>query len=216
MDNLFEIELPKSLNLRRNISVRSQTTTQKEFDLEDKRNQNIILLKGSGDATYENTLGKELYILDFEHLRNQFNPCAILDNEGITKKCDYFITDKESICIFNEITTGNDIESLEKEIKNNKGDIEFKGGKFEKGQYQLLHSIKVVEKCSTIWNKISSFSTKICLFSYKLANSVIDEQNAFNRALEFENNEGTIYSNSEIEELGFEYRRIGYVPFKIS
>lgn len=215
MDNLFQNELPKSLNLSRKISVRSQTTTQKEFDLEDKRNQNIILSKGSGYATYHNSLEKELYILDFENLRNQFSPYAILDNEGITKKCDYFITDKESICIFNEITTGNDIDSLEKEIKNKKGDIEFEGGKFEKGQYQLLHSIKVVEKCSTIWNKISSFSTKICLFSYKLTSS-INAQNAFNRALEFENNEGIVYSNPEIEKLGFEYRRIGNTHFKIT
>lgn len=217
MDNLFQNELPKSLNLsRKNISVRSETTTQKEFDLENESKLNIILSKGSGDATYQNLLEKELYILDFENLRNQFNSCIILDNEKITKKCDYFITDRESICVFNEITTGKSIESLKKKIKNKKGEIEFREGKFEKAQYQFLHSIKVVQKCSIIWDKISSFSTKIGLFSYKLENSTIDEQKAFNRALEFENNEGTIYSNSEIEKLGFEYRRIGYMPFKIT
>lgn len=218
MDKLFQNELPKSLNLsRKNISVRSEITTQKEFDLEDKRQNNInILSKGQGDASYQNSLKKELYILDFENLRNQFNSCAILDNENITKRCDYFITDRESICVFNEITTGKSIESFKKKIKNKKGKIEFREGKFEKVQYQLLHSIKVVQKCSIIWDKISSFSTKIGLFSYKLENSIIDEQKAFNRALEFENNEGTIYSNSEIEKLGFEYRRIGYMPFKIT
>lgn len=205
MKNLFQNELPKSLNLSRNISVRSETTTQKEFDLEDKRQNNInILSKGQGDASYQNSLKKELYILDFENLRNQFNSCAILDNENITKRCDYFIADiqDESICIFNELTIIKEEYLTEKE---------------NKAKEQLLHSLKCVEKCPDLWCKLNSFSTKICLFSYKIFNNNISVQNSFNKPLEIESDESGIqYPNEEIEELGFEYRRIGYTPFKIT
>lgn len=197
MDNLFQNVLPESLNLSRSISVRSVITTQKEFDLEDKRNQNIILSKGSGDATYQNSLEKELYILDFENLRNQFNPCAILDNQNITRRCDYFIAESQNktICIFNEITITADSYLTNKE---------------ETAKIQLLHSLKTINKCSVLWEEVNSFAKKVCLFSFKTT-KVDEMQEAFNRPLK----EGQI-PNEEIEKLGFEYRITGYVPFKIS
>lgn len=44
-------------------------------------------------------------------------------------------------------------------------------------------------------------------------------QVAFNRALMIENNisneKGIQYAHKKIESLGFQYRRIGYIPFKI-
>ncbi|ATA92026.1 hypothetical protein CGC56_07555 [Capnocytophaga canimorsus] len=220
MDNLFQNELRTSLNLaRKNIRVSSVSIAGEDFDLKDKRGNSIVLPKNTGDASFHNSLRKELYILDFEDLRNQFNPCAILDKGKITKRCDYFIAEKEgkSICIFNEITTSKDIYGLTTSIKDKKGNVQYQGGKIEKGQEQLLQSLQCVEKCTDLWTEIRSFSKRICLFSYKLSDTSISEQNLFNLALSFENDEnGTVYPNKEIEKLGFEYRRIDYTPFKIS
>lgn len=198
MDNLFQNVLPTSLNLSRKINIKSETTTQKEFDLKDKRNQNIILSKSSGDATYLNSLEKELYILDFENLRNQFNPCAILDNEKITKRCDYFIAERynKTICIFNEITNTEERYLSKKE---------------ETAKNQLLHSLKTINKCSILWKELNSFTKKVCLFSFKTTTKVNEMQKAFNRPLK----EGQI-PDEEIEKLGFEYRRIGNTHFKIT
>lgn len=217
MDSLFR-QLPLSLGLTRTINIQSTTTTQKDFDLADSRGKHIILQKNCGDTTYTNSLGKELYILDFEDLRGRLD-CSNLNKEKITRRCDYFIADKtdKSICVFSEITIAKDIYGLEIPIKNKKGNVQYQGGKIEKGQEQLLHSLKCVEKCLDLWAAIQSFNKKICLFSYKLSDTTIPEQNAFNSSLEFENDEnGTQYPNKEIEGLGFEYRRIGYFPFKIS
>lgn len=203
MDNLFQNELPRSLNLNRSIRINSTSTKNKDFDLKDKSESGIVLPKGIGDASFHNSLEKEFYILDFENLRNKLNPCAILDDEKITKKCDYFIAEREgkSICIFNEITSSQEKYLTKKE---------------DTAKQQLLHSLKCVEKCPDLWTEIQSFNERICLFSYKLSNAGAPAQNAFNKALEFENNEGIIYSNEEIERLGFKYKRIGYMPFKIS
>lgn len=219
MDNLFQNDLPKSLKLKRNVTVSNTKTTKKEFDLKDERGNSIVLPKNTGDASFHNSLGKELYILDFEDLRNQFNPCAILDKGNITKRCDYFIAEKEekSICLFNEITTSKDIYGLTTSIKDKKGNVQYQGGKIEKGQEQLLQSLQCVEKCTHLWTEIQSFSKRICLFSYKLSDTSILEQNSFNKALIIESDEnGTEYPNKEIEKLGFEYRRIGYIPFKLT
>lgn len=64
-----------------------------------------------------------------------------------------------------------------------------------------------------------SFEEKICLCSYKIHTSMPPAQVAFNRALMIENNisneKGIQYAHKEIESLGFQYRRIGYIPFKI-
>ncbi|MDO4764340.1 MAG: hypothetical protein Q4A00_08185 [Flavobacteriaceae bacterium] len=216
MDNLFKEKLRDSLNLNRDVTVNSTKTTNKEFGLKDKGGNSIVLSKNTGDASFHNSLGKELYILDFENLRNQLD-CSILKN--ITKRCDYFIAEKEekSICLFNEITTSKDIYGLTTFIKDKKGNVQYQGGKIEKGQKQLLHSLQCVEKCTDLWTEIQSFCKRICLFSYKLSDTSISEQNPFNLALSFENDEnGVVYPNKEIEKLGFEYRRIGYIPFKIS
>ena len=197
MDNLFKKELRDSLNLTREIIPFSEKTKNSEFDLTDNRKQTMILQKGNGDATYENSLGRELYILDFENLRSQFNPCAILDNQKIIKRCDYFIAEKEekSICIFNEITSSQEKYLTKKE---------------DTTKQQLLHSLECVKKCENLWSEITNFKHKVCLFSFKIPNGN-EVQNAFNRPLK----EGQI-PNEEIEELGFEYRRIDYTPFKIS
>ncbi|GIM56208.1 hypothetical protein CAPN006_06020 [Capnocytophaga canimorsus] len=205
MDNLFQNELRTSLNLaRKNIRVSSVSITDEVFDLKDERGNSIVLPKNTGDASFHNSLGKELYILDFEDLRNQFNPCAILDKGKITKRCDYFIAEKQekSICLFNEITSSQEKYLTKKE---------------DTAKQQLLHSLQCVERCTDLWTEIQSFSNRICLFSYKLSDTNIPEQKTFNIALSFENDEnGTEYPNKEIEELGFEYRRIDYTPFKIS
>lgn len=197
MGDLFKNKLPESLNLTRKIAIFSEKTKNSEFDLTDNRGKTMILQKGDGDATYENSLGNELYILDFENLRNQFNPCAILDNQKITKKCDYFIADEtdKSICIFNEITSSQEKYLTKKE---------------NTAKQQLLHSLECVKKCEKLWSQITSFKRKICLFSFKMPNGN-NVQNAFNRPFK----QGQV-PNKEIEELDFEYRRIDYTPFKIS
>lgn len=198
IDNLFQNDLPKCLNLNRNIRINSTSTKDKDFDLKDKSGSGIVLPKGTGDASFHNSLEKEFYILDFENLRNKLNPCAILDNEKITKKCDYFIAEREgkSICIFNEITSSQEKYLTKKE---------------DTAKQQLLHSLKCVEKCSSLWDELNLFKRKICLFSFKTGTNGNDITRTFNRPFK----EGVV-PNEEIEELGFEYRRTGYMPFQIS
>ena len=220
MDNYFEKELPQSLGLSRKINLKKEVTYQKKFYLTDDDDDTSILKNfETGKASYINSLEYCLYILHFENYKKQINNCAILRSEKITRMCDYFIIDtKNKVCILNEISSGKDFENLERPIED------FVGGKSEKVQDQLLHSLKTLKKCDTLWSIISKAEEKICLFSYKISpkkNLFINTvTRAFNRFSEIEldisSEKGIQYSNENIEDLGFEYRRIGYTPFKIS
>jgi hypothetical protein len=219
MDNYFEKELPQSLGLNRNINLKKEVTYQKKFDLTDDDGTSILKNFETGKASYINSLEFCLYILHFENYKKQINNCAILRDEKITRMCDYFIIDtKNKVCILNEISSGKDFENLGKPIED------FVGGKSEKVQDQLLHSLKTLKKCDTLWSIISKAEERVCLFSYKILeesnNLIKDITGAFNRPLKVEeelsNETGIKYSNKNIEDLGFEYRRIGYTPFKIS
>ena len=220
MDNYFEKELPQSLGLNRKINLKKEVTYQKEFYLTDDDDDTSILKNfETGKASYTNSLEFCLYILHFENYKTQINNCKVIKDEKITRMCDYFIIDtKHKVCILNEISSGKDFENLEKPIEG------FVGGKSEKVQDQLLHSLKTLKKCDTLWSIISKAEERVCLFSYKILeesnNPIKDITGAFNRPLKVEeelsNETGIKYSNKNIEELGFEYRRIGYIPFKIS
>lgn len=220
MDDYFQVQLPQSLKLNRKIQLRQGLTKEKEFDLQDsaKESSMIVMAKGMGKVSYRN--GKEwlLYILDFEHYKAQLNNSAILKGEGLTRMCDYFIIDTQvEICILNEISSAISVENLDKPTEN------FSGGKSEKAQKQLLDSLKTIKKCAPLWQTLSSAKSRICLFSYKIAqdkNPLINNiRTAFNRPLQVETSiskeRGVAYHNEDIEQLGFQYRR-AEKTFKIS
>ena len=49
MDDYFQVQLPKSLNLNRKIQLRQVLTKEKEFDLQDNAKGNMIVMaKGMG------------------------------------------------------------------------------------------------------------------------------------------------------------------------
>ena len=221
IDNLLQQTLPQALNLQRNVRIRKEITQTTFFDLtDDERETKIVLEKGLGKATYTNLQRKELYIIDFEDYKKQLNNCAVLQQNKLTRQCDYLIFDTtQTVCILNEITSGSSFQNLQKEIKKG-NEVEFSGGKFEKVQQQLLHSLRTLYLSDEISKLLLSFEEKICLCSYKIHTSKMPPaQVAFNRALMIENNisneKGIQYAHKEIESLGFQYRRIGYIPFKI-
>ena len=219
MDDYFQVQIPKSLNLNRKIQLRRMLTKEKEFDLQDNAKGNMIVMaKGMGKISYRNEQEWSLYVLDFEHYKAQLNNSAILKEEGITRMCDYFIIDTETeICILNEISSAIDIENLDKPTEN------FRGGKSEKAQKQLLDSLKTIKKCVPLWQTLSSAKNRICLFSYRIAqdkNPLINNiRTAFNRPLQVETSiskeRGVAYHNEDIEQLDFQYRR-AEKTFKIS
>ena len=209
MDDYFKVQLPKSLKLNREIQLRQGLTKEKEFDLQDSaKGSEIVMAKGMGKTSYRNEQEWLLYVLDFEHYKTQLNNSAILKGEGLTRMCDYFIIDTEvEICILNEISSAISEENLDKPTEN------FRGGKSEKAQKQLLDSLKTIKKCTPLWQMLSNAKDRICLFSYKIAqdkNSLINKiQTPFNRPLQVETSlskeRGVEYHN--IEQLGFQYRR---------
>ena len=211
MDDYFQVQLPKSLKLNREIQLRQGLTKEKEFDLQDSaKGSEIVMAKGMGKTSYRNAQEWLLYVLDFEHYKTQLNNSAILKGEGLTRMCDYFIIDTEvEICILNEISSAISEENLDKPTEN------FRGGKSEKAQKQLLDSLKTIKKCSPLWQMLSNAKDRICLFSYKIAqdkNSLINKiRTPFNRPLQVETSlskeRGVEYHNEDIEQLGFQYRR---------
>lgn len=219
MDDYFQVQLPKSLNLNRKIQLRQVLTKEKEFDLQDSAKSNMIVMaKGMGKVTYRNEQEWSLYILDFEHYKAQLNNSAVLKEEGLTRMCDYFIIDTEvEICILNEISSAISVENLDKPTEN------FRGGKSEKAQRQLLDSLKTIKKCAPLWQALSNAKNRICLFSYRIAQDkdplINNIRTAFNRPLQVETSiskeRGVAYHNEDIEQLGFQYRR-AEKTFKIS
>ena len=220
MDDYFQVQLPKSLNLNRKIQLRQVLTKEKEFDLQDsaKESSTIVMAKGTGKSSYRNGKEWSLYILDFEHYKKQLNNSAILKEEGLTRICDYFIIDTQvEICILNEISSAISVENLDKPTEN------FSGGKSEKAQKQLLDSLKTIKKCAPLWQTLSSAKSRICLFSYRIAQDkdplINNIRTAFNRPLQVETSiskeRGVAYHNEDIEQLGFQYRR-AEKTFKIS
>lgn len=220
MDDYFQVQLPQSLNLNREIQLRQGLTKEKEFDLQDsaKESSTIVMAKGTGKSSYRNEQEWLLYILDFEHYKAQLNNSAILKGEGLTRMCDYFIIDTEvEICILNEISSAIDIKNLDKPTED------FRGGKSEKAQKQLLDSLKTIKKCVPLWQMLSSAKDRICLFSYRIAQDkdplINNIRTAFNRPLQVETSiskeRGVAYRNDDIEQLGFQYRRTERI-FRIS
>ena len=220
MDDYFQVQLPKSLNLNRKIQLRQGLTKEKEFDLQDsaKESSTIVKAKGTGKSSYRNEQEWLLYILDFEHYKAQLNNSAILKGEELTRMCDYFIIDTETeICILNEISSAIDIKNLDKPTED------FRGGKSEKAQKQLLDSLKTIKKCAPLWQILSSAKSRICLFSYKIAQDkdplINNIRTTFNRPLQVETSiskeRGVAYHNEDIEQLGFQYRRTQRI-FRIS
>ena len=219
MDDYFQVQLPKSLNLNRKVQLRQVLTKEKEFDLQDNAKENMIVMaKGMGKVSYRNGEEWSLYILDFEHYKKQLNNSAILKEEGLTRICDYFIIDtRVEICILNEISSAISVENLDKPTEN------FSGGKSEKAQKQLLDSLKTIKKCAPLWQTLSSAKSRICLFSYRIAQDkdplINNIRTAFNRPLQVETSiskeRGVAYHNEDIEQLGFQYRRAEKI-FKIS
>ena len=219
MDDYFQVQLPKSLSLNRKVQLRQVLTKEKEFDLQDNAKENMIVMaKGMGKVSYRNGKEWSLYILDFEYYKKQLNNSAILKEEGLTRICDYFIIDTQvEICILNEISSAISVENLDKPTEN------FSGGKSEKAQKQLLDSLKTIKKCAPLWQTLSSAKSRICLFSYRIAQDkdplINNIRTAFNRPLQVETSiskeRGVAYHNEDIEQLGFQYRRVERI-FRIS
>lgn len=195
-------------------SIDSLITKNITFDLIDS-NKIFVVEHGKGTGSFENVEGFEIEVLAYGKLVKEYD-ARYASFKG-RKNCDFILySAANSTIIFNEHTSSdNGNQHLDKEDKDTRLT------KFQKVVIQLRDSVKKMLEVPDINNFITTCSTKICLCSYKLYNGENYTQKAFNRPFAVIAKEvgedGIKLSSPEIEQYGFEYRRISHdYSFKIS
>ena len=144
-----------------------EKTTDAQFDLVDATP--AITNPGNGAVTIANPNSAVCEIFHLDGFLKQYNKYAFTN--GINP-CDYLVTVKEKSLLFVELTESNDVNNLQKAIKNKKtGNIIFPGGKNEKAQKQLESSVGLFMKDQCFQQAASAFSKKTCIFGYKIRTS---------------------------------------------
>lgn len=195
-------------------SIDSIITKDIAFDLIDS-NKNFVVEHGKGTGSFENLEGFEIEVLAYGKLIKEYD-ARYASFKGC-KNCDFILySAANSTIIFNEHTSSNNgTQHLDKEDKDTGLT------KFQKVVIQLRDSVKKMLEIPDINDFITACSTRICLCSYNLYNGENSTQKAFNRPFAVIAKEvgedGIKLSSSEIEQYGFEYRRISHdYSFKIS
>lgn len=198
--------------------IDSEITKNITFDLIDL-SENFVVEHGEGTGSFENNEEFDIEVLAYGKLikDNDYKYDTKYASFRGSKNCDFILySDANSTIIFNEHTSSNKgVHNLDKEDKDT-GHT-----KFQKVEIQLRDSVKKMLEVDEINDFITTCSTKICLCSYKLYNGENNTQKAFNRPLAVLakelGEEGIKLSSPEIEQYGFEYRRISHdYFFKIS
>ncbi len=198
--------------------IDSEITKNITFDLIDL-NENFVVEHGKGTGSFENSEELNIEVLAYGKLikDNDYKYDTKYASFRGSKNCDFILySDANSTIIFNEHTSSTDgVQNLDKE------DEDTGHTKFQKVEMQLKDSVKKMLEVGEINNFITACSTKICLCSYKLYNGENYTQKAFNQPLAILAKEvgedGIKLSSPEIEQYGFEYRRISHdYSFKIS
>lgn len=195
------------------INVDCVTTSCNQFDLDDMRSPIHLKPFGEGKASFINDTYGEMEIIAYEDFINQCkNPPSFLNGR---MKCDYLAvhTDGSGYAILIELTSAlGSVENLSKPVKI------FKGGKYEKSEYQMAASLKDLLSVDSIKTYLESKAHRVCLMAY-CVNPHTDPdylmKHPFERYLEIESKatgeDGALIESIAINAFGFEYRRINHV-----
>lgn len=200
--------------------IKQECTNASDFDLIDKEEseENFIVEFGKGTGSFENNVGYNVEILAYDNLVKNYN--GKYDAFKGSKSCDFILySEKNSTIVLNEHTSSaGGRENLEKE------DRKTHMTKFQKVEKQLSDTLTKLKEVDSLNGIISNCITRICLVSYELYRATDNEnktRKAFNRVtvqIDKETGEnGAKLSCWDIEEKGFEYRRISHnYKFRLS
>lgn len=218
MRRLFEVDFVMHYHISNpDLVLDEYTCTEEEFDLEESL-ANPIVAKGSGKAAFVNIQGGVNIFAYDRFICSCKRPQSFA--RGL-KRCDFVISSpqaEETVCLC-ELTSSNtgSVEGLNKPIPNNKGDIEYEGGKYEKVEDQLSISLQTMMAVPAMAIDMNRRKRKICLMAYRIyeppttENPMIRPQTRYQKLETEETKEqGAIVSCPRIEALGFEYRRINH------
>lgn len=165
------------------------------------------------------SLSQEFFCLEYEKIVTEnFSNSAVLKNKGCTRRCDFVLFSKErnekQTSLFLDLTSSKRRDTSSLEMADKKTGLT----KFDKVQIQLAHTVKALSLSSNIAKEIKQGSKRIAVCAYRLdtehrntPNDLTNIQKAFNRPLKSEHTDGgQVYSSPELNDLGFEYRRIQY------
>lgn len=196
--------------------IEQECTNALDFDLIDQE-KNFIVEFGKGTGSFENNVGYNVEILAYDNLVKNYN--GKYDAFKGTKSCDFILYSNEnSTIVLNEHTSSiGDKKKLEEEKDSKIGMT-----KFQKVEKQLSDTLGKLQAVDSLNGIIEKCTTKICLLSYRL---FYDKNNptkaTFNRGqlaiAKATGEDGAKFSCPDIEEKGFEFRRILHnYKFKLS
>ncbi len=201
--------------------IKQECTNALDFDLIDPDpkidpEEKIIVEFGKGTGSFGNNAEYNIEILAYDNLMKSYNNCNSF--KGV-KICDFILYSNEnSTIVLNDHTSSiGNREKLETE-KDSKTGIT----KFQKVEKQLKDTLEKLQAVDSLNEIIENCTTKICLLSYRL---YYDKNNptkaTFNRGqlaiAKATGEDGAKFSCPDIEEKGFEFRRILHnYKFKLS
>ncbi len=169
MIDLLKNDLPAHYGLHRTkITVLSETTSERTFDLDDKR-EGIIVAYKAGNVSFELTSETEVQVIDYESYLNEFRGTRF---ETGRSRCDFILYDMKNngFFILNEQTSASGSASnLSKPILDKHKNVRFPDGKYGKAEKQLAVTLDTLKNVSTIDAFINTFTRKICLMSYVIS-----------------------------------------------
>ena len=195
--------------------IEQECTNALDFDLIDQE-KNFIVEFGKGTGSFENNVGYNIEILAYDNLVKNYN--GKYDAFRGTKSCDFILYSNEnSTIVLNEHTSSiGDKKKLEEEKDSKIGMT-----KLQKVEKQLSDTLGKLQAVNSLNGIIEKCTTKICLLSYRLSYDKNNPTKPFNRAqlqiAKATGEDGAKFSCPDIEEKGFEFRRILHnYKFKLS
>lgn len=191
-------------------------TVATDFDLDDGQVVSVLPI-GSGKFSFHGTVSDDVAIAAYDHFVNQcVAPPSFLRGR---MKCDYLLIREgvQGLSLLLEITSGlGSSAALHTPILDNrKEQVRYPGGKYEKVEDQLSHSLQDLLSVPEISAFLMTQPNRICLMSYKIIPHTDSDylmKHPFERYLLVESEEtkdnGAVISCTAIEDQGFEFRRI--------
>jgi hypothetical protein len=203
--------------------IKQECTNASDFDLIDPDpkidpEEKIIVEFGKGTGSFGNNAEYNIEILAYDNLLKSYNNYNSF--KGV-KICDFILYSNEnSTIVLNDHTSSiGDKKKLEEEKDSKTGMT-----KFQKAEKQLSDTLGKLQAVDSLNGIIEKCTTKICLLSYRLFydnNNPTKALIAFNRAplqiAKATGEEGAKFSCPDIDEKGFEFRKILHnYKFKLS
>lgn len=222
MIDLLKNDLPAYYGLHRTVvNIPSVSTRNLCFDLVDGQDAMIVAYR-SGNVSFERSSSTVIQVINYE---TYLNCWAGTSFERGRLRCDFIIYDaeKKGIFILNEqtSTTGSIRNFLKPIIDKKTKNIRFPGGKYEKVEAQLAHTLCTLQAVPTIKSFVETFSRKVCLMSYILLSPEEEKKDVSGAMRAFSvrykqvearetGEDGALLVNPSLNAEGFEYRRISH------